>query len=120
MSMTSYKISISDKIISTNKSLCRKCSCRLGSLKDKFEKSLSGIKGLPQVKKRSVLCIYSYRTKLIDHDNAYVTVKALVDALKRCKVIIDDDPNHIEGPYFFQFEVPKNRERTEITLKELA
>lgn len=117
--MTDTVIKIDDQIKSTNGMLCRRCTCKLGDMKDKFEKALKAVGNLPKFTKKVSVGIYSYRVKEMDRDNAFVSIKALVDALRRTGVIEDDSPQYIEGPYFFQFLVGKARQRTEIIIKEI-
>lgn len=50
-----------------------------------------------QVKRKVV--IYSYRTKLLDHDNLVGGAKPLIDALVHLKLIYDDSPEWVEVDY---------------------
>lgn len=122
--MNELKFSVSKKIISTNKLLCRRCGCRLRSEKDLWQKEFERVlSNKITFKKKVSISIFSYRYALLDKDNAFLSIKAIIDALKegRIGLIRDDDPSHIEGPYFYQFLVrDKKRERTEITIKEIG
>jgi hypothetical protein len=122
--MKETRFSIYKTIKSTNSLLCKRCSCRLGNEKDAWEKELkkSLVKSF-KYDKKVVVEIYSYRAKAIDHDNAFVTIKAIIDCFKkdRLGIIDDDSPKHIEGPYFYQFVVrDKLRQRTEIVIREIG
>jgi len=66
--------------------------------------------------KRSVK-IVSYRTKALDHDNLVGGCKALIDALTKNDVIVDDSPKWIGKPDISQ-EIDTKRPRTEITIAE--
>lgn len=118
------KITVPKKIISTNKLLCRRCACRLGNEKDSWEKEIKDVlKEKIKFNKKVSVAVYSYRSKVIDRDNSFLSIKAIVDILKadRLGFIIDDSPAYIEGPYYFQFVVKdKTRQRTEIVIKEIG
>lgn len=115
---------VSKPVISTNSLLCQRCSCRLSNEKDKWEKEFkkSLVKSVKYAKK-VVVEVYSYRSKEIDRDNAFLSIKAIVDCFKkdRLNILEDDSPKFIEGPYFYQFVVrDKSRQRTEIKLREIG
>jgi len=52
--------------------------------------------GTHQVPTRIQVCITSFRARFVDPDNLCGGSKFIVDCLKHCGAIEDDDPEHIE------------------------
>ncbi len=122
--MTEKKITVEKSVKSTNNLLCKRCSCRLRDEKDSWEKELkAALDEAFYFNKKVAISIYSYRQRLLDRDNSFLSIKALIDSMKkgRLGIIEDDSPAYIEGPYYFQFVVKeKRRQRTEIVIKEIG
>jgi hypothetical protein len=59
------------------------------------------------------LCLRSYRTRLVDYANLVGGAKPIPDALIRLGWLKDDNPRWFHCDYF-QFQVTKDKERTEL------
>ena len=59
------------------------------------------------------LCLRSYRVRLMDYANLVGGAKPIPDALVRLGHLKDDSPRWFHCDYF-QFQVPKEDERTEL------
>lgn len=54
--------------------------------------------------------LYGHRLRLLDRDNFIGGAKSLVDALKRCGVIVDDTEQIITQPHYEQVKVMKKEQ----------
>lgn len=63
---------------------------------------------------RALVCIQSFRTKLLDRDNAWGGTKILGDCLKELGIIQDDSEKHIDLHVSQTKVKTKAEERTEI------
>lgn len=122
--MSQHIITVDEHIKSINTMLCQRCSHRLASRKDRWQRAIltaCADQGLdvPHLQDALVeIIVSSYRARQLDKDNAWLDIKAVIDAIKvgRLDIIADDDPKTIIGPFFQQFVVKKDRRRTDIQL----
>ncbi len=118
----SVSIKVEKKLKSANTLLCRRCSLRLQGEKDQWEKQIKNcfIQGKPKFSGKVGITISSYRKILLDKDNLFLSVKALLDTLKpyRLDIIADDGPAYIVSLKVLQFK--SKQERTELEIEDLS
>lgn len=117
-------LKLKKKITSINRVLCRRCTMRLQGEKDQWEREIKGIleEKLESVNFKGKVCIKveSFRKALLDKDNCYLSIKALIDALgkNRLKVIEDDSLEYVVELKVIQYK--SKMERTEVTIESIG
>lgn len=75
------------------------------------------LKDLPFKKAQLEIFIFSIQAQ--DTDNAYASMKGIIDGLRKVKLITDDDPSHLRVKITQAKVAHKEGERVELTIKEI-